>query len=73
MSYSKQHYILHEIGIYTNTGQHGDLLHSESQAEGIYCDTNITLIGNHRQKQKQKNLAFFQCLKLNKNQMLECI
>lgn len=32
MSYSKQHYILHEQEIYTNTGQHGDLLHSESQS-----------------------------------------
>ncbi len=33
MSYSKQHYILQEQEIYTNTGQHGNLLHSESQAE----------------------------------------
>lgn len=33
MSYSKQHYILHEQEIYTNTGQRVNLLHSESQAE----------------------------------------
>lgn len=49
MSYSKQHYILHdEQEIYTNTDQHGNLLHSESQAEGVQtvCDTSIILIGN---------------------------
>lgn len=57
MSYSKQHYILHEQEIYTNIGQHGYLLHSESEAEGIYTGY-IILIGNQTINKQNHKTGF---------------
>lgn len=72
MSYSKQHYILHdEQEIYTNTDQHGNLLHSESQAEAegvsTVCNTNIILIGNRTINKQNYNINLaFKCFKTKK-------
>lgn len=63
MSYSKQHYILHdEQGIYTNTGQHGHLLHLESQAEAGSAETQTS---SNQRKIKPNNLVF-KCFKTQK-------